>query len=308
MTKRWAAAWGVAAIAMVACAAPALAWEAPAPAPVAYVAPGQAYGAPPTQGADAAQGAATWARPGERVLDPGAVPPPPNPPAEAQAAPRPALDAAYAPAPGQAPQAYPAGAQAPAPQAAPGQAALQAQPPGGQAPAPQAPAGANGGEGGRGAAYMAEDQPLRLRDYEAPRDAQAAGEGAGGWASQLGGLLLKLLVVLALAGGAFLMVKRSGIAPNLSRLTGRGKHLAVMESVALGPQHALHLVSLGARGVALVATSPNGVASLGTFEGGLGMVPAADFASAYEQADGEVEAPLRAVDALRSFGRQGGRR
>lgn len=328
MTIRWAKAWGAAAVALLACAGPVWAQSAYPATPgasggvadanlVAYMAPGQSYAPAGQAPAPEAPSAATWARPGERILD--ANQPPPAwapPPAEAQSAPRPG-DAALSQAP---PAAWQSAPQAPAQgqPLAPTLPAQGAQPANPNAPAQggapanpnaQAPAAApQGPDGARGGAYLAEDQPLRLRDYEAPRDAQAAGDGAGGWASQLGGMLLKLVVVLVLAGGVFLMVKRSGLAPNLARLGGRGKHLAVMESVALGPQHALHLVSLGARGVALVATSPQGVASLGTFEGGLGMVPAADFAAAYENAEGEVEPPLRAMDALRSFGRQGGRR
>ena len=70
-----------------------------------------------------------------------------------------------------------------------------------------------------------------------------------------------LVLVLSLLGGAlWVLRRRSGIgALTLSR--PRDRRVECLERVALGPQHALHLVRLGDRGL-LVASFPAGCALL----------------------------------------------
>lgn len=61
-------------------------------------------------------------------------------------------------------------------------------------------------------------------------------------------------LVLALLGGALFVLKQRGIA-RFTPLAGRAKQLELIDRVALGPQHAVHLVRVGGRSV-LIATAP----------------------------------------------------
>ena len=64
-----------------------------------------------------------------------------------------------------------------------------------------------------------------------------------------------IVLVMALLGGALMILKRRGIVvPRLQ--SGGVKKLEVMERVSLGPNHALHLVRTGDRCV-LIATGPS---------------------------------------------------
>ncbi len=62
-----------------------------------------------------------------------------------------------------------------------------------------------------------------------------------------------ILLVLALLSGALLTLKKRGV---VSRNALAGRRLEVVERIALGPHHALHLVRAGGR-LLLVATAPN---------------------------------------------------
>jgi flagellar biogenesis protein FliO len=65
--------------------------------------------------------------------------------------------------------------------------------------------------------------------------------------------LAAVVLVMALLGGVLVMLKRRGV---VSFDAGAGaRRMVVVERVALGPQHALHLVRTGGR-LLLVATSP----------------------------------------------------
>jgi flagellar biosynthetic protein FliO len=71
-----------------------------------------------------------------------------------------------------------------------------------------------------------------------------------------------ILLVMALLGGALLLLKRRGLA--MPRLQSQGaRKLEVIERVSLGPHHALHLVRMGERCV-LIATAPSSCQLLDT--------------------------------------------
>ena len=71
--------------------------------------------------------------------------------------------------------------------------------------------------------------------------------------------LAAIVLVMALLGGALLVLKKRGAArfrlPGLSGPAAR--RLEVMERVSLGPQHALHLVRVDGRTM-VVTTAPGG--------------------------------------------------
>jgi flagellar biogenesis protein FliO len=60
-----------------------------------------------------------------------------------------------------------------------------------------------------------------------------------------------IVLVLALLGGTLVTLHRRGAVS----FPGSAKNLEVIERIALGPQHALHLVRTGNRTI-LIATSP----------------------------------------------------
>jgi flagellar biosynthetic protein FliO len=64
--------------------------------------------------------------------------------------------------------------------------------------------------------------------------------------------------VLALLGGALFLLQRRGAAVfHLPRIAGSGpRRIEVLERVALGPHHALHLVRVADRYI-VVGTSPS---------------------------------------------------
>lgn len=65
--------------------------------------------------------------------------------------------------------------------------------------------------------------------------------------------LAAVVLVLALLGGVLALLRRRGVVSFDSRPASR--RMVVVERVALGPQHALHLVRTGGR-LLLVATAP----------------------------------------------------
>ena len=79
--------------------------------------------------------------------------------------------------------------------------------------------------------------------------------------------LAAIILVLALLGGALLLLKKRGAAsfrmPGISGSVPR--RLEVIERISLGPQHSLHLVRADSR-LLLVATAPTSCRLLeGTF-------------------------------------------
>ncbi|HWF09014.1 MAG TPA: flagellar biosynthetic protein FliO [Bryobacteraceae bacterium] len=68
--------------------------------------------------------------------------------------------------------------------------------------------------------------------------------------------LIAIVLVMALLGGALAVLRKRGVVSFDSRAAStRGRRMVVVERVALGPQHALHLVKAGGR-LLLVATAP----------------------------------------------------
>jgi flagellar biogenesis protein FliO len=65
--------------------------------------------------------------------------------------------------------------------------------------------------------------------------------------------LAAIVLVMGLLGGALFLLKRRGIARISS---GTPRRLELIERVALGPQHALHLVRAGDK-LVLIATAPS---------------------------------------------------
>jgi flagellar biogenesis protein FliO len=65
--------------------------------------------------------------------------------------------------------------------------------------------------------------------------------------------LIAIVLVMALLGGALAVLRKRGVVSFERGATAR--RLVVVERVALGPQHALHLVRAGGR-LLLVATAP----------------------------------------------------
>ncbi len=70
--------------------------------------------------------------------------------------------------------------------------------------------------------------------------------------------LTAIALVMTLLGGALFLLKKRGAASfHLPRIASSGpRRLEVLERVALGPHHALHLVRAGERFV-LIATAPS---------------------------------------------------
>ena len=69
--------------------------------------------------------------------------------------------------------------------------------------------------------------------------------------------IIAVVLVLALLGGTLALLRNRGHAVlNFSARASRTKQMEVTERLALGPQHALHLVRIGNRSV-VVATSPS---------------------------------------------------
>jgi flagellar biogenesis protein FliO len=121
-----------------------------------------------------------------------------------------------------------------------------------QAPKPAKP------EGTPQPAYMAEDQPLQLKEYDDPKPAEPEP-----WWKQLFGFLIKLVIVIGLVlGSLFVMKKVSGGKLNLSLPNTRGRNIVVLESTHLSPQQAIHLISLGGERLLVVGAGPQGLTTL----------------------------------------------
>lgn len=105
-------------------------------------------------------------------------------------------------------------------------------------------------------AYQAEDQPLRLKDYDEPRPAPREP-----WWQQILGFLFKLALVIGLIVLGLSLFKRLS-STNLALSNTRGRNLVVLESAHVTPQQALHLISLGGSRLLVVGSSPQGLTTL----------------------------------------------
>lgn len=74
-------------------------------------------------------------------------------------------------------------------------------------------------------------------------------------------------VVLSLLGTVLWLMRRRGLAGILPLGRTRGRQLECVERLALGPQHAIHLIRMGGRGL-LVTSSPSGCALMESFPWG----------------------------------------
>lgn len=106
-------------------------------------------------------------------------------------------------------------------------------------------------------AYMTEDQPLQLRDYEEPTAARAQEP----WWQQLFGFLFKLAMVLGLIYLS-LMAVRKFQSGQISLPTAKGRNMVVLESTQLNAQQAIHLVSLAGERLLVVGAGPQGLTTL----------------------------------------------
>lgn len=114
-----------------------------------------------------------------------------------------------------------------------------------------------------GPAYLAEDQPFQLKDYEEPKpQAQAP------WWQTLLGFVFKLAMVIGLIFGSMVVVKKlsGGNLPMGLQLNPKGRNLVVLESTQLGPNQGMHLVSVGGERLIVVGTGPQGLATLATID------------------------------------------
>jgi flagellar biosynthetic protein FliO len=78
---------------------------------------------------------------------------------------------------------------------------------------------------------------------------------------------LAVFLVLGLLLTALWLLRRQGIdrfAPKLLRQSGKQRQLQVLERVALGTRHSLHLVSLNGR-LIVVGVSPDGCRRIAAF-------------------------------------------
>lgn len=116
-----------------------------------------------------------------------------------------------------------------------------------------------------GPAYLAEDQPFKLKDYEEPKPTVQAP-----WWQTILWMLLKLVCVLALLAASLFGVKKLSGGQLPASLAGalgaKGKHLVVLETTSLGPSQAMHLVLVGGDRLLVVGAGPQGLTTLATVD------------------------------------------
>jgi flagellar biogenesis protein FliO len=105
-------------------------------------------------------------------------------------------------------------------------------------------------------AYMAEDQPFPLRDYEEPKPSPQAP-----WWQQALGFVFKLALVIGLIFLSLGVIKKLQTG-RVSLPNAKGKNMVVLESAHLGPQQNVHLISIGGDRLLVVGTGPQGVTKL----------------------------------------------
>lgn len=125
-----------------------------------------------------------------------------------------------------------------------------------QPPAPPPPKAA-------GPAYLQEDQPFKLRDYEEPKL-----QAETPWWQQTGGMLVKLILVVMLLLGVLFFLKRgsAGGKINFGFTAPKGRNLVVLETTSLGAHQSMHLVSVGGDRLIVVGASPAGLTTLATID------------------------------------------
>ena len=107
-------------------------------------------------------------------------------------------------------------------------------------------------------AYLSEDAPLQLKDYEEPKP--AAPEP---WWQQLLGFLFKLAMVIGLIFLSLAVVKKlSGGKMTLNLPNTKGRNIVVLETTHLTPQQAIHMISLGGERLLVVGAGPQGLSTL----------------------------------------------
>jgi flagellar biogenesis protein FliO len=76
-----------------------------------------------------------------------------------------------------------------------------------------------------------------------------------------------LVVVIGLMLGALAFVRKVGGGKlPMGLAVGKGRNLIVLESTSLGPQHSMHLVSVGGDRLIVVGSSPQGLSTLATID------------------------------------------
>jgi flagellar biogenesis protein FliO len=81
-------------------------------------------------------------------------------------------------------------------------------------------------------------------------------------------MLLKLVVVVMLLLGVLLFLKRgsAGGRINFGFTAPKGRNMVVLETTNLGPQQAMHLVSIGGDRLIVVGASSSGLTTLATID------------------------------------------
>lgn len=107
-------------------------------------------------------------------------------------------------------------------------------------------------------AYLSEDQPLQLKDYEEPKPAEPAP-----WWQQALGFVFKLAMVIGLIFLSLAAVKKlSGGRMAINLPSTKGRNIVVLESTHLNPQQAIHMISLGGERLLVVGAGPQGLSTL----------------------------------------------
>jgi flagellar biogenesis protein FliO len=105
-------------------------------------------------------------------------------------------------------------------------------------------------------AYMNENQPLHLKDYDEPAPTPEAP-----WWQQLLGFIFKLTMVVGLIFLSLWALKRLS-GGKISLPSTRGRNVVVLETTNLGAQQAIHLVSLGGDRLLVVGATPQSLNTL----------------------------------------------
>lgn len=105
-------------------------------------------------------------------------------------------------------------------------------------------------------AYLQENQPLQLKDYDEPK-----AQPQSPWWQQLLGFLLKLVLVLGLVLLTLAAIKKLN-GGRLALPNTKGRNLMVLESTHLTPQQAVHIICLGGDRLLVVGATPQSLTPL----------------------------------------------
>lgn len=107
-------------------------------------------------------------------------------------------------------------------------------------------------------AYLTEDEPFQLKEYEEPKPATPEP-----WWQQLIGFVFKLAMVIGLIFLSLAVIKKvSGGRMALNLPNTKGRNIVVLESTHLNPQQAIHMISLGGERLLVVGAGPQGLTTL----------------------------------------------